>query len=171
MSITKDSTVSNPYGDDNQVSSGWMKFDTPWNAIRGTVVDIFRKEGTDGYPAQKVFVLDNARLENADISIEGTWSDQVATIQWVKSSEPTGKTNTPIKVTSDYLMRMTREFKIWDIVWFVFTHQIPTKKNPAKSIKVFKMGTDDKWISENKNAYKEEKAVNDEEISVEDIPF
>lgn len=172
MSVDKDKVAFNPYGEENQVSSGWMKFETPWNSIRGTIVDIFTKPWTDGYPDQKVFVLDKALLEDADISIEGTGADAVATIKWVKSSESTGKTNTPIKTTSDYLMRMTREFKLWDIVGFVFTHEIPTKKNPAKSIKVFKMGTDDKWLAENQNPYKEGQAEgNSEEISVEDIPF
>lgn len=172
MSVTKESAVANPYGEENQVSSGWMKFENPWNAIKGTIVDIFIKPWNDGYPDQKVFVLDNASLDEADISVEWVGADQVATIKWVKSSESTGKTNTPIKTTSDYLMRMTREFKLWDIVWFVFTHEIPTKKNPAKSIKVFKIGTDDKWLAENNNPYKEGQTdKKDEEISIEDIPF
>jgi len=171
MTVETNKATSNPYGDENQVSAGWMKFDTPWNAIKGTIVDIFIKKWDGDFSDQKVFALDNASLDVADIELEGKGADAVATIKWVKDSVPTGLTNTPIKTTSDYLMRMTKEFKLWDIVGFVFTHEIPTKLNPAKSIKVFKIGTDEEWLSKNSNSYKEESAVNDEEISVEDIPF
>ncbi len=169
MTVKQDN-VSNPYGDENQVQSGWMKFDTPGNAIKWTIVDIFTKEGNDWYPAQKVFVLDKATLDQVKVTLEGNWAEAKATISGIISSEPTGKTNTPIKTTSEYLMRMTREFKPWDIVWFAFTHEIPTKKNPAKSIKVFKIWVDQEWLSQNNNSYKESNSVSDE-ISVEDIPF
>ena len=169
MTVKQDN-VSNPYGDENQVQSGWMKFDKAGDAIKWTIVDIFEKPGNDGYPSQKVFVLDKASLDQVKVTLEGTWAEAKAKIDGVISSEPTGKTNTPIKTTSEYLMRMTREFKLWDIVWFAFTHEIPTKKNPAKSIKVFKISVDQEWLAQNNNSYKEANSVS-EDIEIWDIPF
>lgn len=117
------------FSSDNEMSSAWF---TPevGDTIKGTVVDIFDKDGNFG--KQKVFVMNKVSLNREE-------------------QEPTEEFKYGINYNKDFLIKVTRWVKKGEIIGFKRNEDVDSKKFPGKkatSIKPYSFGMDDEFTPE-----------------------
>lgn len=144
MTVQKDST----YSEENIPTSNWAKFETVWDAVKGTFKEVYDKIWEGDFPDQKVYVLENAKVQKVSI-----WADDK--IEWVLETEEVWEINVWIKASNSYLLQRLKTTKPWDILAFAFIKAIPPKTkwhHPAKSIQIFKAWVDEEWLKQNQPA-------------------
>lgn len=102
------------------IVSSWMKFEAVGNSIIGTLVNKFHKEGEGMYPAQEVYVLNNAIVNSEEQPAEDEW-------------------NVGVKESNNYINSRVGKLPMGSNVWFKYEKDIaPSQKgyNPAKSIMI-----------------------------------
>lgn len=105
--------------------SNWMKFEKIGDEIKGTLIDIFDKKGTEDFPDQKVYVLENAIING--IQMQGT-------------------INVGFNIKKTFVIDKMKQAKLGQRVGFKFEKEVPVKgKNPAKSISPFIWGMDENY--------------------------
>lgn len=154
MTVQKDST----YSEENIPQSNWARFETVWDAVKGTFKEVFDKEWEWEFPDQKVYVLDNAKTSKLQVI---DWK-----VEWTIEEEEVWEINVWIKVTNNYLLQRLKTVKPGDINAFAFLKEIEPKKKwykPAKSIQIFKAWVDQEWLKQNQQKT--------EEVTIDDIPW
>jgi len=154
MTVTKDSF--DIFSEDNIPSSNWMKFNSIWDAVKGTFKEKFEKQWDGVMPDQIVFVLDKAVKQKLKIE-----NDKPAGV--ISAEEPT-TINVGVKKTNSFILERLKNVKPWDILAFAFIKEIAPKQkgyNPAKSIMPYKGWVDEEWLKEN----------GQDIITEEDLPF
>lgn len=97
-------TKNDFFDDENSIAPSWWKPEVIGDSVMGEVIDIFEKEATGDYAAQKVFVLQT----------------------------DDGVINVPISYKKGFLIRATSRVKIGDQLGFKFVDEIPSKKYKEK---------------------------------------
>lgn len=107
------------FNEENVPESNWFKFVKPGDKVSGVVLDVFEKEGTGDFPAQKVFVLKQKDGEEVNVGVS---------------------------VEKDFVIQRTNKVRAGDKLGFKFEKEIPASKkgySPAKSIIPFVVYTDE----------------------------
>lgn len=115
------------FSQDYVPQSNWAKFDKVGDAVKGTYIGQFFKEGNNGMPDQQVLELTNVEINGS--SVDGNWY-------------------VPIKSTNTYILSRIKNVKVGQRIGFKYSAEIPaTTKghHPAKSITPYLWGMDETY--------------------------
>ena len=107
---------SEDFSDDYVPQANWFKFEHVGDAVKGTLVSRFFKEGSGDFPDQEVLELTNVEVNG--VKQEDNWF-------------------VPVKSTNTYVLSRIKNCKIGQRLGFKFTAEIPAKvkgHHNAKSI-------------------------------------
>ncbi len=129
----------NDFDESNIPESNWMKFETPGDICKWTVVETYVKQAEGNFPPQTVYVLTNASRWTATIVDDGVTAPQLEEV-WALN----------VWISKAFINDRLKTVQAWDKIAFAFIKEIPASTkgfDPAKSIMPYKTWIDEEYLN------------------------